>query len=134
LWRLWERDAWVLLMGCDHRSSSMIHVAEEAMNVPYLDRTRIGMVLRGNEITEVTVRRPGCSNGFNAVDAPLRRVGQIREARVGSATLMLMRAKDIVAAASELLRQDSAALLCDDADCERCTWARERIANYSGST
>ena len=36
LWRLWQRNAWVLLIGCDHRASSMIHVAEEAVGVPYL--------------------------------------------------------------------------------------------------
>ena len=127
LWRLWERDAWVLLAGCDHRSNSMVHVAEEAMNAPYLDRTRIGLVQRGNGVTEVTLRRPGCSNGFNAVEEPLRRAGKIRETQVGNATLMLMRAADIVAAASELLRRDWAALLCDAPDCDRCIWARQRI-------
>jgi aminoglycoside 3-N-acetyltransferase len=127
LWRLWERDAWVLLAGCDHRSNSMIHVAEEAMSVPYLDRTRTGLLLRGNEVTEVTVRRPGCSSGFNVVDEPLRRAGKFRETTVGGATLMLMRASDVVSAASELLRRDAAALLCDAPDCERCAWARQRI-------
>jgi aminoglycoside 3-N-acetyltransferase len=127
LWRLWERDAWVLLAGCDHRSNSMIHVAEEAMNVPYLDRTRIGLLLRGSEVTELTVRRPGCSAGFNVVDDPLRRAGQIRQTRVGGATLMLMRASNVVAAASALLRQNGTALLCAAPDCERCAWARQRI-------
>lgn len=127
LWRLWERDAWVLLAGCDHRSNSMIHVAEEAMNVPYLQRTRIALVLRGNEVSEVSVRRPGCSSGFNAVDDPLRRAGKIRETTVGGATLMLMRSSDVVATASELLRRDGTALLCDATNCERCAWARQRI-------
>jgi aminoglycoside 3-N-acetyltransferase len=128
LWRMWERDAWVVLIGCDHRASSMIHVAEEAMNVPYLGRTRVAHVQRGHEVTDVIVRRPGCSNGFNVVDDPLRRAGKIRETLVGSAKLLLMRASDIFAAASVLLRNDPASLLCSAPDCDRCTWARARIA------
>ncbi|MGB7160291.1 MAG: AAC(3) family N-acetyltransferase [Tepidisphaeraceae bacterium] len=130
LWRLWERDAWVLLIGCDHRSSSMVHVAEEAMDVPQLDRTRSGQFMRGSEVTEVNVRRPGCSGGFNIVDGPLRSAEKIREGTVGRSRFMLMRAADIVAAASELLRRDATALLCTAPDCERCAWAREKISEH----
>jgi aminoglycoside 3-N-acetyltransferase len=133
LWKLWERDAWVLLIGCDQRANSMIHVAEELMDVPYLQRTRVARVLRGNEVTEVTVRRPGCSNGFNVVEEPLRRAGQVREATVGLSRLVLMRAKSIVAAASDLLRRDPAALLCDRPDCDRCAWAQARVAEHARS-
>lgn len=133
LWRLWERDGWVLLMGCDHRANSMIHVAEEVMGVPYLGRTRNAQRACGNDVTEVTVGRPGCSNGFNIVDGPIRRTGQLRETTVGRSTLMLMHAGSVVAAASELLRRDRAALLCRLNDCDRCAWARQRITEQPRS-
>ncbi len=133
LWKLWERDAWVLLIGCDHTANSMIHVAEERMNVTYLNRTRLGQRVRRTEVIDVTVRRPGCSHGFNVVDQPLRRADAVREAIVGRAQLALMRAKVIVRAAGDLLERDATALLCDQPSCERCTWARQRISEPSRS-
>ena len=76
LWRLWERDAKVLLIGVDHRADSMIHVAEESLRLPYLDRTRVAQVVRPDgTLEEVVVRRPGCSAGFSKLDAPLRAAG-----------------------------------------------------------
>jgi aminoglycoside 3-N-acetyltransferase len=128
LWRLWERDAWVLLIGCDHRANSMIHVAEEFARVPYLDRTRVTKVLQPDgRCVDIIVRRPGDSMGFNKVDAPLRARGAIRDAVVGNANLMLMRAGDVVTTASEMLKRDPDALLCDDPGCERCAQARVMI-------
>ena len=129
LWRLWERNAWVLLAGCDHRANSMIHVAEEAAEAPYLDRTRVAHVLgSGNKVTDVTVRRPGCSSAFNIVDGPLRRANNVREGKAGRSRLTLVRSAAVVAVAMELLRRDSAALLCIRPDCDRCAWARQRIS------
>jgi aminoglycoside 3-N-acetyltransferase len=124
---LWRANGWVLLMGVDHRSNSMIHTAEESMKVPYVGRTRAAAVLHGKEVTEVTVRRPGCSNGFNAVGDAMRQMRLIRETTVGQSNLMLMRAGDIVSVASDMLARDPAALLCHLPDCDRCAWARERI-------
>jgi aminoglycoside 3-N-acetyltransferase len=127
LGRLLRNDGWVLLMGVDHRSNSMIHTAEESMKVPYVGRTRVAAVLRGKEVTEVTVHRPGCSNGFNVVGDAMRQMGLIHETTVGQSTLMLMRAGDIIAVASGMLARDPGALLCHLPDCDRCAWARERI-------
>src|SRR5207249_1241905 len=62
-WKLWEHNAWILLIGCGHESNSTIHVAEEIVAVPYLSRTRSGKIRRDGEVIEVIVRRPGCSNG-----------------------------------------------------------------------
>ena len=134
LGRLWRADGWVLLMGCDHRSNSLIHTAEEAWKVPYVGRTRVAAVLRGREVTEVTVRRPGCSNGFNVVGDAMRAMGLLRETVVGKSTLQLMRAGFVMAVACGMLTRDAGALLCHLSDCERCAWARERIHAKSRSS
>jgi len=133
LWRLYERDAWVLLLGCDHRANSMIHVGEELVGpdlVPYLTRTRTARVRtpNGGE-AEVTVRRPGCSAGFNAVAAPLLAEGKVRQGHAGSAPLLLTRGSDVVHTTAALLRNDPAALLCHRPDCDRCAEARRIIAS-----
>jgi aminoglycoside N3'-acetyltransferase len=128
IWRLWQENAQVLLLGCDHRSSSMIHVAEVRAGLPYLNRTRTTRIIKGVEEEEITVTRPPCSKGFNIVDAPLRSSGHIQETQIGQARVLLMRAADIVAAALKLLTQDAAALTCTDPQCDRCTQSREMIA------
>lgn len=133
LWRLYERDAWVLLMGCDHRSSSMIHVAEEVAELPYLHRTRTAKARHGEGVIEYTVRRPGCSHGFNRVDDFLREAGAIREGGAGNSRLMLMSASDLVDAALSLLVSDPGALLCSRSECENCAQARLMLADEHGS-
>ena len=127
LWRLWERNAWVLLVGVDHRASSMIHVAEELVGVPYLDRARAAKVVTELGIMERMVRRPGCDFAFNRIDPILRKRGRIHEAQVAASRFMLMRSADIVEAAAELLRADPAALLCDLPDDGVCDQARRMI-------
>jgi aminoglycoside 3-N-acetyltransferase len=73
IWRLWERDARVLLLGVDHRANSMIHVAEESLDLPYLAQTRVAKLLRADGSTEeVTVRRPGHSGGSNLLKPALQ--------------------------------------------------------------
>jgi aminoglycoside 3-N-acetyltransferase len=129
IWRLWERDARVLLLGVDHRANSMIHVAEETLDLPYLQQTRVAKLLRpDNSIDEVTVRRPGHSGGFNKVEPPLRAAGMVCEATVGQSKFTLIGGHDLVAAAQAMLRRDRASLLCDDASCERCAHARVMLA------
>jgi aminoglycoside N3'-acetyltransferase len=128
IWRLWEENAQVLLLGCDHRSNSMIHVAEVQADMPYLDRTRTTRIIKGSEQQEITVTRPPCSNGFNIIDVPLRSSGHIQETQIGHARVMLMRAADIVTGALKLLAQDAGALTCDDPTCEFCIESRAMIA------
>jgi aminoglycoside N3'-acetyltransferase len=128
VWKLWEKNAWVLLLGVDQRANSTVHVAEEAENLPYLDRTRVAEVIIDGQPMKQTVRRPGHSGGFNKLNAELRARGQLRETKIGDAPVMLMRSADVVALARKMLRTDAAALLCGDATCERCAEARETIA------
>ena len=127
LGRLRERDAWVLLIGCDHRANSMIHVAEELVGVPYLNRTRIGRVIRNGIESTIEVRRPGCSESFNVVDALLREASAIFDGNVGASRIMLMRSKMLVETVAQMLRQDPAALLCPPGHCDVCDEARQML-------
>jgi aminoglycoside 3-N-acetyltransferase len=129
LGKLWKLNAWVLLLGCGHRSSSMIHIAEEAEDVPYLYRVRQQtLLLPDGTSKQIDVRRPGVSNGFYKIDGPLRSAGKILDGKVGQADSMLMCAADIVETARQMLRKDLTALLCDDPMCEVCMDSRRLIA------
>jgi aminoglycoside 3-N-acetyltransferase len=124
IWKLYERNAWILLLGVDHRANSTVHVAEELVGVPQVNRLRVA---RMDGRPDWFVRRPGCSEGYNKVQPGLMERGAVKEATVGKAKLMLMRSRDIVEVASKILRDDSAALLCDNPDCVRCEEGRYLI-------
>jgi aminoglycoside 3-N-acetyltransferase len=130
-WRLWERNAWVLLIGVDHVANSVAHVAEELLNMRYLDRRRTARVVRRDgRVEEVVLRRPGCSDAWGSViDAPLRTRNAIIDGRLGNARVMLMRSHDVVDATVELLRRDPAALLCNQPQCDACITARRMLCS-----
>jgi len=129
LWRLWERDAWVLLLGVGHFANSAAHVAEELLAMPYLDRLRRARVMRSDgTVAEVELRRPGCSDAWDPViGPPLREHGAIRDGAAGESRLQLMRARDVVEVTAELLRRDPTALLCHRSTCDACEQARQMI-------
>ena len=128
VFRLWQANAWILLIGVDHTANSTIHVAEELLDLPYIGRTRTTRVFSSDGQSDVTLRRPPCSNGFNVVDFPLRQRNQIREAKLGAARLMLMRSRDLVAVSLDLLRDNPAALLCVNG-CDFCDESRRLLSS-----
>jgi aminoglycoside 3-N-acetyltransferase len=128
VWKLWKRGAWVLQLGVEHSSNSTVHVGEEENRLPYVVRTRRQKVWDGGKWTDVTLRRPGDSNGFVKVGPVLERMGAVREVYVGRSRFRLMRSGDVMRAVAEMVARDTGALLCDDPSCERCAEARRMIA------
>jgi aminoglycoside 3-N-acetyltransferase len=129
-WRLWEQNAWVLLLGVNHNANSVAHVAEEQLQMPYLDRRRTARVVTPDGIREVTLRRPGCSDAWEPVLGPALR-DKVRAGQAGAAHLSLMRACDVVEATSALLKANPCALLCSKSDCDACNTARRMLDSLS---
>jgi aminoglycoside N3'-acetyltransferase len=128
-WKLWEINAWVLLIGVSHEANSVAHVAEELTRMPYLDRRRTARVVQPDgSVRDVIVRRPGCSDSWETVlERPLRERNAIRDGAVGAATMKLMRSRDVVDVTADLLRRDPTALLCTACGCDACDTARRML-------
>jgi aminoglycoside 3-N-acetyltransferase len=133
--RLAARGGYLLLLGVDHVSNSIVHVAEAHARVPYLGTQRSPgfpeeAVVRLPDSREITVSLmpiPTCSRGFPKLEPVLKQRGLIRYGKIGNAASQLMRAQDVIDTATELLRADPGALLCDHGDCWACDRKRERI-------
>jgi len=124
-----QANAKILQLGITHTSNSMIHLAEEIQNVPYLDRQRyVGIKTKSGKIIHKWIRQPGCSRGFDALDEPLEIGDQIKETPIGDCRARLMTARTVVEAAIELLKSDPEALLCSRFDCGVCAESRAMIA------
>lgn len=129
LWKVLQIGGKILQLGVTHTSNSMIHVAEEIAEVPYLDRKRqVGIKTPSGKIVRKWIRRPGCSRGFDAIDDAMDQKGAIREATIGECRARLMSARDLVDAAVEMLKFDQESLLCDLPDCEVCAESRAMLA------
>ncbi|HWG90348.1 MAG TPA: AAC(3) family N-acetyltransferase [Candidatus Thermoplasmatota archaeon] len=112
------RDGWVLLLGVDHRADTVIHRAERDLDTESRWRYRFpipdacGLAWReGNW-------HAGCSEGFYKLAPHLADV--TLRGRVGRAEAELVRARDVLDRAKELLGADSRALTCGDAACPGC--------------
>lgn len=129
LYKALQAGAKILQLGVTHTTNSTIHVAEEIAQVPYLERQRnVGIKLPDGKVIHKWIRRPGCSQGFNAVDEILYEKDQINEVMIGKCKARLMTARAVVDAALELLKSDPESLLCNRPDCGNCAESRAMIA------
>ncbi|MDH7601420.1 MAG: AAC(3) family N-acetyltransferase [Armatimonadota bacterium] len=129
LFKLLQANGKILLLGTDLTTCSMVHVAEEIAEVPYLDRQRnVAIKTPNGKVVRRWVRRPGCSRGFGVLEGLLRERGQLAETQIGKCAAKLIKARDVVEAALEMLRNDPESLLCKQPDCGTCAEARAMIA------
>lgn len=139
--RLAEWEGYVMLLGCNHNSNSLIHVAESLAEIPYIYvpelagsdgfckvRQEDGRVKKV-QLTEFT----GCSKGFSRAETPLRAAGVIRDGKIGQAAVQLMRASEVLGVLTPLLRADPSLLFCDKPTCSFCVPRRESLKMAGGS-
>jgi aminoglycoside 3-N-acetyltransferase len=103
----------VLLLGVTHTANVAIHYAEYRAG----RKQFIRWALTTGGVVEC-VGWPGCSAGFEAVSSHLREVTEIRQ--IGPASARRIPLQDLLQAATDMLRADPLALLCQDPACPRC--------------
>ena len=129
LFKALQVNAKILLLGVTHITNSTIHVAEEVAKVNYLDRQRyVDIKLPDGRVIHKLIRSPGCSQGFDAIDELLIEQNAINEVMIGNCRARLMKARAVVDAALEMLKDDPTSLLCSRPDCGTCAESRAMIA------
>ncbi|MBA2481312.1 MAG: AAC(3) family N-acetyltransferase [Planctomycetes bacterium] len=128
-----KRGGIVLHIGCDLRSSSLIHVAEALSPLPYHDAQitfpgydRPIVLVHEDGRREVCPPRdnPGDSAGFLVLQREMERDGLLRRGRIGQAETIAVSGSQLLASAVALLARDSTALLCDEVGCPVCPLKR----------
>jgi aminoglycoside 3-N-acetyltransferase len=115
------RGGEVVLLGADHTANVALHLAEQRAGRKQFVR----WALTAEGVVECPAF-PGCSRGFAAIAPRLR--GSAREAWLGSAHLQAIPLRDLLHTASAWMRQDPAALLCDDPACALCQAVRATLS------
>ncbi len=127
--RVRDLDGHVLLLGVLHSESTTLHVAESIANVPYsVSHPTVVVEADGVARSVMIAETDHCCRGFTKIDARLRARGLQREGRVGHADARLVRARDLVDVALELLAVDPLCFLCVPAvGCDECDAARASV-------
>jgi aminoglycoside 3-N-acetyltransferase len=113
-----ELDGWVLLLGVDHTVNTSIHFAEKLAGRKQF--VRWALTQNG---TVTCPGFPGCSVGFEAIDPEVRAV--TKTIKLGNATIRALPLRALMVKVIEMIKKDHHALLCDRADCERCSEVRK---------
>lgn len=131
----WGGD--VMLLGCDHRSNSLLHVAEVLAGLPYVripfskgQEFETAVIYRaGKPVVELKLyEAPGCSRGFHKAEPALRKAGIIQDGRVGQAAVQLFSGQALLDVMVKKLKENPALLLCDVEDCSICPRRRRAVA------
>lgn len=139
IYRLWQMNGKILLLGVTHKVNTSIHLAESLAKMPYVclhyDASwgeAVHELLPDGTIKEhIQVEFSACSGVYNKVQPLLEAKGQSSIGKIGNATSYLMKSQDLVSQAMELLEKDNAALLCDEDNCPSCPARKELLATLS---
>ncbi|MFC1716060.1 AAC(3) family N-acetyltransferase [Candidatus Poribacteria bacterium] len=109
--RLLELNAWIVMVGVDYNSCTMIHVVEERMEVPYRRWVPLsGTVLQDGVATAKTFRfmrrYPGVSNDFRPLGKRLEDEGSVRIGVIGKSTIRCFRSQDLCDCVSRSIEED----------------------------
>ena len=126
--RIVDRKGSVLLIGVDLDRATLMHTVETLADAPYLrDRGCEYLDEAGRRRHLVARRFPGSHRDFIGLDRRFRDAGVMRVGRIGKAVVRLLRASGMVREGLAAMREDPAAVLCDNPNCADCNWQRGKI-------
>jgi aminoglycoside 3-N-acetyltransferase len=132
--RLAKMGGWILHLGTNFNSSSIIHVAEAIAKVPYLDVAYPGyditikyIVEDGSQKVLESKEIPGDSITFDRVRKKMEKRGLLIKGKVGMGQSVLVKGKDILDVTLEMLNEDPGILLCDNNNCPVCPVSKKLV-------
>ena len=111
--KLIEKDGFVLLMGVDLTSATIIHYAEMLAG-----RTLFVRWAYDENLKIVPTNVGSCSEGFNNLESALKNYA--KEIFVGKSKWICFRARDMVEICAEQIKQNPNITHCEDENCDRC--------------
>ena len=119
--KLYDWDAWIVLLGCDYTSCTLLHAVEQAESVSYRyvqkfpDARLVDEDGRESPLYCTTLtRKEGYNNDFTRPGKLLAVEGHETTTVVGSATLRAVRARVLIDTVRDAVRNDPSFLLRQD--------------------
>ena len=115
-----KRDGYVLMLGTDFSTLTILHTAEYLADAPYAAYKSIFNYIDNGVKKTIELRRTGHSGEFNKI-APFLNIND--KVKIGNAQCYLINARQITEKAREIIIKDPDFFLCKDKRCKTC---RER--------
>ena len=112
-----EQDGWVVLINVDHTVNTSIHYGEKLAGRKQFVR----WALAQDRVVECP-GYPGDSMGFSAIQPYLS--ADTRRVEIGEAFIQAVPLRRLFDVVQALIKKDPLALLCEQAECERCSAVR----------
>lgn len=117
--RLLELNAWIMLVGVDYNSCTMIHLAEERLEVPYRRWVELtGTVIEDGVATSKTYsflkRHPGVRNDFLPLGKRMEDAGLVQKETIGKSLIRCFRSQDLYDCVIRSLKEDPLYLISSD--------------------
>ena len=126
--RIAELGGYVCLLGVDQDRSTLLHTAEETLELSYLATTKpVTFDTPEGEVKKSWPFFPGPHRDFIGLDKMLRDSGRMRLGTIGSAMVRLIRGADLIELAVAAGRADPAFVLCDNPNCRDCVSQRAAL-------
>lgn len=117
--QVYLRGGHCLFLGATFGSNTMFHVAEELVKPAYLRMAAFSDAIVVDELgRESTVEfsryncyQTGLKRDLNALEPIFEKAGAVRHTIIGSSSCMMIRARDVIGIASDLLRRDAESIV-----------------------
>lgn len=117
-------DGFILLVGVGHEANTAIHLAEVLQKADYCIPQYSTVLQSGRQCRVHYYEAAACAERFSLVDQPLDSLSLQRRGRVGHAEARLVRSREVVQVARNLMAKDSLIFLHEPDVCENCDEAR----------
>jgi len=126
----------ILMIGCNFKACTMVHIAESIVRPPYVgkvcyagyDRDLVGIDRDGHRHTFTWIDTATDSAGFMVAQQTMDRQGDIAHVRLANAECLRFTSRACLDTSIALLRADPASLLCRKSECPVCTAGRAIVA------
>jgi aminoglycoside 3-N-acetyltransferase len=116
-----SQGGWVVLLGVNHTVNTSIHYAEKLAG----RRQFLRWALTPKGVMECP-GFPGCSAGFQAIAPEMEKF--TRKVQIGAAQAQAVPTSMLFKVVIARIKKDPLALLCQQADCERCNAIRSLVS------
>jgi len=123
-----------LFLGCGLNPNTTNHVAEDWLGLSYIASRKgiAALVDLKNNVKKVTFpNEPGGHRDFYVPESKINRIlmnsGKIKEIKIGEATVLMIKIRDIMQVVLNALKDNPAVLLCDMPDCTFCYESKQSV-------
>ncbi len=110
-------EGYILMLGSDFSTVSIIHTAEYIADVPYTGYSSEFNYIKNDQRKTTTLRRTGHSEEFRKIADHLDHYPSIK---IGNAICCLIKADYLANTAVKILKSNPAYFLCDNMSCRTC--------------